>query len=285
MKTKGKYIFYGILLIAVFSCNKKDMIIEYIADVESKNIVLHEKKYARYLSSKENVIKLIGYQTIYAKNQEEREHNIFVGNIISRYDLDKISMDDKDAYSGTVYIPEDGAFTRFYMGLHTAIIEYDGRVIAADEMGTVNNTDIQDIKKIKVIGRKKSASVYGTGSNIIEKDRILLKTPLEINGTNDIFKGYIHEGSNIVIFNLGEKILEDNHLLRNDGNVSCMQNHGGINCSAAFGIDHGRCVMATNRCMDYNGFGTDCSGSKAYFVGSDCCEALCYLHCWNEIMY
>lgn len=67
MKTKGKYIFYGILLIAVFICNKKDMIIEYIADVESKNIVLHEKKYARYLSSKENVIKLIGYQTIYAK--------------------------------------------------------------------------------------------------------------------------------------------------------------------------------------------------------------------------
>ena len=36
--------------------------------------------------------------------------------------------------------------------------------------------------------------------------------------------------------------------------------------------------------MDYNGFGTDCSGSHLYFIGSDCSVAMKNGHCWNELM-
>lgn len=35
--------------------------------------------------------------------------------------------------------------------------------------------------------------------------------------------------------------------------------------------------------MDYNGFGSDCSGSHNYFLGSDYSKAMAAGHCWNEL--
>jgi hypothetical protein len=34
---------------------------------------------------------------------------------------------------------------------------------------------------------------------------------------------------------------------------SCIQNHGGMNCSDAFGIWGSNCVTKRNKCMDFNG--------------------------------
>jgi hypothetical protein len=103
------------------------------------------------------------------------------------------------------YIAKDGSFMRFYFAMHTSIIEYEGQNFTADENGLVTKGSIKDFGKIKLIGRKKSDTVRGTGSNIIEEDRILLKTPLTVNGTSEIFKGYTHKNSNILFFNMGER--------------------------------------------------------------------------------
>lgn len=46
------------------------------------------------------------------------------------------------------------------------------------------------------------------------------------------------------------------------GKISCMANHGGKNCSNAFGINNGRCTFNPNVCMDYNGWFTDCVNGK-----------------------
>ena len=70
-----------------------------------------------------------------------------------------------------------------------------------------------------------------------------------------------------------------------DNKVSCMNNHGGPNCSTAFGISNGRCTFDATVCMDYNGWGTDCiNGKVSNFFGSDCFSALLKGHCWNEVM-
>lgn len=67
--------------------------------------------------------------------------------------------------------------------------------------------------------------------------------------------------------------------------VPCTQNHGGMNCTAAFPtVSTLRCTTKWDRCMDYNGYGTDCSGSHSYFTGSDCFWAMAQGECWNEIM-
>lgn len=74
-----------------------------------------------------------------------------------------------------------------------------------------------------------------------------------------------------------------------EGRVSCMENHGGPNCTNAFGIYQGRCPLATSHCMDYNGFLPNCSNPSGMatnaiaFPGSDCFVAIAMGQCWNEM--
>lgn len=102
--------------------------------------------------------------------------------------------------------------------------------------------------------------------------------------------------SGALIFNLGErKFCCKNKLIKKrmktldeingDGKISCTKNHSpSRNCTEAFGCYQNRCTPLYDRCMDYNGFGTDCSGSHLYFIGSDCSVAMKNGHCWNELM-
>jgi hypothetical protein len=75
-----------------------------------------------------------------------------------------------------------------------------------------------------------------------------------------------------------------------EAKVNCMANHGGPNCSTAFGINQGNCPFDATVCMDYNGIFTNCvnagSGYRRYlnFINSDCDVALAMGHCWNELM-
>ena len=75
---------------------------------------------------------------------------------------------------------------------------------------------------------------------------------------------------NLCVFDLGEQIVNSNECCDevvkiktrseggDGGKISCVANHGGKNCSNAFGINNGRCTFNPNVCMDYNGWFTDC---------------------------
>ena len=99
----------------------------------------------------------------------------------------------------------------------------------------------------------------------------------------------------VLVYDLGLRPLcnmNEHHLVKmttgeggSGGGVSCTKNHGSYpNCTVAYMIAQPRCVTSYDRCMDYNGFGTDCSGSGLYFIGSDCSVALSMGYCWNEVM-
>ena len=88
---------------------------------------------------------------------------------------------------------------------------------------------------------------------------------------------------NLCVFDLGEQIVNSNECCDevvkiktrseggDGGKISCVANHGGKNCSNAFGINNGRCTFNPNVCMDYNGWFTDCvNGKVSNFPGSDC---------------
>lgn len=155
---------------------------------------------------------------------------------------------------------------------------------------------MNSISEILVIGRKKSLRVQGTGSNKVEKDRILLKSPFKQGNLSNKKIGY-SINDNTCIFDLSilssmnksccSKTKTSRFKVASEdtgGTVSCLQNHGGINCTSAFGVSSGNCVTKYDRCMDFNGWNTDCSGSHTYFLGSDCSRAMALGHCWNEVM-
>lgn len=102
---------------------------------------------------------------------------------------------------------------------------------------------------------------------------------------------------NLCVFDLGEQIVNSNECCDevvkiktrseggDGGKISCVANHGGKNCSNAFGINNGCCTFNPNVCMDYNGWFTDCvNGKVSNFPGSDCDTAMGRGECWNEIM-
>ena len=65
---------------------------------------------------------------------------------------------------------------------------------------------------------------------------------------------------NLCVFDLGEQIVNSNECCDevvkiktrseggDGGKISCMANHGGKNCSNAFGINNGRCTFNPNVC-------------------------------------
>jgi hypothetical protein len=185
-------------------------------------------------------------------------------------------------------------------------VEYEGKVYTADEKGLVHIPNLKDVSKIVVIGRKKSETVCGTGSNIIEKDRIRLKEPFRQKTQNGIRPGYSIE-CNACVFDINaltgmnhsccskttscgaprlKSGTESEEQDEDDNKVSCVQNHGGQTCSDAFGIHGGGCTYIPGVCMDYNGgglFGSCTNGSLVDFVGSDCGIAVSRGECWNEI--
>jgi len=245
-----------------------------------------EKQFAKSLSSEKDVVKLIGFKTYNISNSEKEDFK----RLVSEY--------GEELEKNNHVFSDDFSFFRLYFPLHTAIVEYNGINYTADEKGTVSIPNLTDISKIKVIGRKRSETVHGTGSNIIEKDRILLKEAFRQEIKNGIKAGYSIE-NNACIFDFkaltsmsgsccsttanGIPRLKSGNESGHEG-VSCVNNHGGKNCSDAFGIYKGRCTFVSTHCMDYNGWVTDCiNGKLINFPGSDCDYAMGSGHCWNEL--
>ena len=254
-----------------------------------------EKEFVKTLSSEKDVVKLIGFKT-YEISDAEKQHFRTLESEFGK-DLKQIN---------TVF-SDDFSFYRVYFPLHTAIVEYNGKTYTADEKGVVSIPNLKDISKVKIIGRKRSETVHGTGSNIIEKDHILLKNEFIQEVRNGVELGYsIDENacifdfkaltsmnasccsnSNSIIASMIPRLKSGYEGEEEEDRVSCMENHGGgINCTIAFGIYQGRCGLATDHCMDYNGYLAEefgCTGSHTFFVGSDCCVALSMGKCWNEL--
>ena len=248
-----------------------------------------EKEFAKTLSSEKDVVKLIGFRT-HTISDDERP-------IIKQL----VKAHGEELAKTNKVFSDDLSYCRSYFPLHTAIVEYDGKTYTADEKGVVSIPYLKDISKIKVIGRKRSETVRGTGSNIIEEDRILLKEAFKQEVRNGVKTGYSIE-KNACVFDFKvltsmnesscSKIASTIPRLKSGAeyNVSCVDNHGGQNCSDAFGIYHGRCPFDANRCMDYNGIFPNCdnpTGMVSSFIawlGSDCDLAMSWGHCWNEYM-
>ena len=181
------------------------------------------------------------------------------------------------------------------------LLPHEQFIYYADEKGVVKTDDVINLDEVDVavIGRKRSEYVRGTGTNIIEGDKLFLATPLLTN-RNILNRGYVGTKSasyNLCVFDLGEQIVNSNECCDevvkiktrseggDGGKISCVANHGGKNCSNAFGINNGRCTFNPNVCMDYNGWFTDCvNGKVSNFPGSDCDTAMGRGECWNEIM-
>jgi hypothetical protein len=269
-----------------------------LTDISGSKFALFEKEFINNLSSNKNIIKLAGFRT-YNISEDEKED---FKKLLSEYGEEMKKMN--------LVVADDYSYFRVYFPLHTAIVEYEGKTYTADGKGLVYIPQLKDISKMKVIGRKKSETVHGTGSNIIEKDKILLKKPFEQRTHDGVRLGYSIDG-NACIFDL-ESLTGMNHSCctktlscgaprlksgseseeqdEYDNKVSCMQNHGGPNCTIAFGIYQGRCPLNTSTCMDYNGWINEtgvstCNdhSSLAGFPGSDCSVAIARGECWNEV--
>jgi hypothetical protein len=280
------FLYLGIILVSVTSleffmqsCNK-----DFESDDAQNDtkFTLFEKEFANALSPDKKTVKFIGFKT-YNISENERD------------DFKKIVSEFGEEMKNKI-VADDYSFFRVYFPLHTAIVQYGGKIYTADEKGLVNIPNLQDVNDVVIIGRKKSETVCGTGSNIIKKDWIRLKGSFKIKTYNGIRLGYSIE-NNVCVFNLTDlancctKTLScDVPRLKNESEdagegVSCYQNHGQKTCSDAFNIHGGRCSYVPKVCMDYNGRLGNCNnGSIIAFIGSDCDYAMGAGHCWNEIM-
>lgn len=230
-----------------------------IENFEKELLQGENKKLTR---SAQDCLHLYGYVTIVYHGED----SIFVNKLWEYYKNDIDSMGH--------FLVLDGKL-RVYFPLRDAIAKIGFATLHSDSLGFIDKCQSANPMRIKVTGRSKTEnSVY---------TRFVQPYSPE--------KAYYSEHS--LIFNMGERDLccKKKSIKRlktmaesMDNRVSCIQNHGGKNCTVAFGIKCERCILKKDRCMDYNGLGTDCSGSHLFFAGSDCSIAMAKGHCWNEIM-
>ncbi len=215
-------------------------------------------------------IKLIGYKKVDIPQPERGEfEEHYFGNHAEWKKMDS-----------TYYDPSTGTI-RIYFPVEAALVEHNGRLIEANNLGEL---DIEQVEgDCAVMGRKQTDHVTGVEGNII-KDGIIY---LADRNRPERRIGNVH------VYDFGIKVIHDDHgedghhHSKRDGKASCMNNHGGPNCSDKFNIHQGRCPRRSDLCVDYNGRWTNCKkgGSRfTNFPSSDCAVALGRRHCWNEVM-
>ncbi|GBB91473.1 hypothetical protein RclHR1_01880004 [Rhizophagus clarus] len=194
-------------------------------------------------------VKLIGYMKVKIPLEEVDD---FEDHYFTNYaEFQKLNFNFYDQASMEL---------RIYFQVAGALIEHKGSIIEANEHGEFEIKDVDG--DCAVLGRKQTNHIHGIKRNIIKDGVIYLAD-----------RAYpTHKIGNVFVYNFGYK--------RRD--KSCLENHGGVNCSDKYNIHQGRCPENHKRCMDYNGYGTDCSGSKIYFTGSDCSISMSMGHCWSE---
>ena len=221
-----------------------------------------------------NTIKLIGYKKIKIPAHELQDFE-------THYYTNHAEWKALDS----TYYDRSTTTLRMYFPVNAALIQHKGAHIEANHLGEL---DLENVSgDCAVLGRKQTSHVTGVEGNII-KDGII----------------YLAEAArpqrrigNVHVYDFGVKVLHDDHHdhdghhsqqhAKRDGHKSCMNNHGGPNCSDKFNIHQGRCPRRSDVCVDYNGRWTNCKkgGSRIRnFPSSDCAVALGRGHCWNEVM-
>lgn len=261
-----------VLFVVIIACNKEHLDI-YFQDNSYKESVLKNKIEtfeSSYINRKNKTrtnntkyTTLIGYTTVAYHNED---------SIAVNYLWEKFK---KEIEANGSFLTLDGKM-RVYYPMREAIVEYQGQIYTADSLGQIPYIPIERMDEIKVIGRAKTALT------------------IETKFANKFEATKMYRNDATLIFDMGirkchkegfKKVTTRMEQGTSGGSVSCTQNHyPHPNCTVAFGVARERCVTKYDRCMDYNGWGTDCSGSHMYFAGSDCSIAMAQGHCWNEAM-
>lgn len=272
-------VFFILFAVCAFGCSCSDNTNESAmpeSKAIKKSISEFEINFAKSLSASvrsagQTPITVIGYKTIEIPEEEQEEFKYIFNKHKTKIEQEK-----------GLYYSEDGTYIRLYCPLHTAFIEIEGKKHVLTDKGLILPDEKLSLSDIKIYGRRRTDKVRGTGCNILKNDTIIIGKDLHQTGT------YIDD--NICVFDLGKKGLgsccdSGVEASTRAENVSCVENHGGVNCTIAFGYDEGRCWFESKKCMDYNGWATDCvDGKTTNFPGSDCYYAMLAGHCWNELM-
>lgn len=261
-----------LVLLSLVSCSKPDLFFSYpnreLTRAEQLKVSAFEKNYIGRItptetstkSESKDSITLIGFKTVAFHGPD----SVFVNTLWESY------KEEIAAYGS--FLTLDGQ-ARIYFPMSEAIVKVNGIKYIADSNGVIA-LPLSDYERVFVIGRNK------TDKSVYTRFRRVYKA-------NESFNN-----GHILVFDLGFRPLMNEHdpdkLTDGEGGdvgISCTHNHGSYaNCTVAYMIAQPRCVTDYSRCMDYNGFGTDCSGNKLFFIGSDCSVALSMGYCWNEVM-
>jgi hypothetical protein len=263
MKKLKRFIKALVLVIPfllTLSCNNDDE-----KTPAQKDLASFEKEYSQSLNYKSNeTLKLIGFKKIELEEADVADFNAF-------YEQNKDNLKN-------YFYDKPNAVVKIYFPVEAALVEHHDELLEASELGEVDmNISDSHITHLFVVGRKQTESITGVEGNIIKDGVIYLAEKAKVDHSN----GKLH------VFDFGVKHIGHDHSHGKvaSGETSCMNNHGGRNCSNAFGIYKGRCAFNSRVCMDYNGWFTNCvNGKWSNFPGSDCDYALGAGHCWNEIM-
>ncbi|MDR0768353.1 MAG: hypothetical protein LBE71_00330 [Dysgonamonadaceae bacterium] len=152
------------LLISIYGC-------ETPSTNSENELTIHEENVASHYSSDKNILKIIGYNTIYSKDEDE-----ILKLIELRKELEELAANRKHSEIHAVkniYVNEDGSSYRLYFPMHSAIIlDENGKTYYTDEKGLLKES-ISNIYNLKLIWRKKTKFIVGTANNIIEDDKII----------------------------------------------------------------------------------------------------------------
>ncbi|MBQ9201770.1 MAG: hypothetical protein IJ154_05310 [Bacteroidales bacterium] len=256
------------LLLGVYSCSS-GFYDEVFSPSDSQKVFEGRYVDTHYLKTKTSTsegeaIYLIGYTSVKYFGEE-------ADSVIKLWDEYRNEIEKAGCY----YI--EGATARIYLPLKNAIVYINGKKYVGDNEGKVFLDEGKTVESIKLAGRAK------TEKSVYTKFRSKIKPSSSIRERNAYF------------FNLGYRRMSCCHSERtsgkrslsesSSGDISCVENHLPYrNCTEAFPqYAQGRCETRYDRCMDYNGWGTDCSGSRLYFLNSDCGVAVYNGECWNEI--
>lgn len=198
MNTVNLYFLLISILCPIFvsSCEQNTKLEKFSDSLEV------EIKLAKSMSVNNQDLKLIGFKTFYASDENEKIKIKELAPIMKKED------------ESNIYVAEDGSFFRVYFPLHTAIVECNGKIYYADEKGVVKTDDVINLDEVDVtvIGRKRSEYVRGTGTNIIKGDELFLAKPLLTN-RNILNRGYVgikNASYNFCVFDLGKQNVNNN---------------------------------------------------------------------------
>lgn len=248
-----------------------------------------------------HTVKLIGYQTI----------KIPAESLVSFEEYYYTNADVLQEAFPSHFYDDYASELRVYFPVASALLDHDGYMVEANYMGEFAHEALNG--DYAIVGRKQTPQVHGVAGNIIEDGTIYLSKrnrPIRQIGNTHVYDfgprsmDHHHHGPTRVKrqtaqatpgtggdTNPGNDGQGENPDAPNNG---CAANHGGINCSKAYGINYdassgtysGSCgeKFDGTTCMDFNGPFSDCDRAHRtwYFIGSDCFQAVAMGNCWNE---